>query len=107
LNFPPGHASPRVPGLGHRDLSVLVYRNREKFSPASEVEVKKVFEQLNPLGFEPMKHGQEGFKVKLPNGRIDCLPGGVHLWCEVTPEVLDALDWLFTNAYGKTNHRAL
>jgi hypothetical protein len=100
LNFPPGHLSPRVLGLGHRNLSVLVYRSREKFSPVSEAEVKKVFELLNPSGFEPMKRGQEGFKVRLSDGRIDCLPGGVHLWCEITPNVLRVLDWLFTNAYG-------
>jgi hypothetical protein len=100
LNFPPGHPSPRVLGLGHRNLSVLVYRSREKFSPVSEAEVKKVFEQLNPSGFEPMKRGQEGFKARLSDGRIDCLPGGVHLWCEITPNVLRVLDWLFTNAYG-------
>jgi len=100
LNFPPGHDSPRVLGLGHRDLSMLVYRDREKFSPVSEAEVKRIFEPLNLLAFEPLKLDQEGFKVRLSNGRIDCLPGGVHIWCEITPEVLRALDWLFANAYG-------
>ena len=100
LNFPPGHDSPHVLGLGHRDLSMLVYRDREKFSSVSEAEVKRVFEPLNPLGLEPLTLGQEGFKVRLWNGRIDCLPGGVHLWCEITPEVLRTLDWLFANAYG-------
>ncbi|OLB47197.1 hypothetical protein AUH73_08200 [archaeon 13_1_40CM_4_53_4] len=100
LNFPPGRDSPRVLGLGHRDLSVLVYRNREKFSPVSESEVKGIFEQLNPLSFEPLKRDQQGFKVRLSNGRIDCLPGGVHLWCELTPDILRVLDWLFANAYG-------
>ena len=100
LNFPPGHDSPHVLGLGHRDLSMLVYRDREKFSPVSEAEVKRIFEPLNLLAFEPLKLDQEGFKVRLSNGRIDCLPGGVHIWCEITPEVLRALDWLFANAYG-------
>src|SRR5438094_9969818 len=79
---------------------MLVYRDREKFSSVSEAEVKRVFEPLNPLGLEPLTLGQEGFKVRLWNGRIDCLPGGVHLWCEITPEVLRTLDWLFANAYG-------
>jgi len=100
LNFPPGHDSPRVSGLGHRDLSMLVYRDREKFRPVSEAEVKKVFDLLKPLSFEPLNRGQEGFKVRLSNGRIDCLPGGVHLWCDITPDILRVLDWLFPNAYG-------
>ena len=100
LNFPPGHDSPHVLGLGHRDLSMLVYRDREKFIPVSEAEVKRAFEPLKPLAFEPLKVNQEGFKMRLSNGRIDCLPGGVHLWCEITPDVLRALDRLFANAYG-------
>src|SRR5437773_4872060 len=52
---------------------MLVYRDREKFSSVSEAEVKRVFEPLNPLGLEPLTLGQEGFKVRLWNGRIDCL----------------------------------
>jgi hypothetical protein len=99
LNFPPGHLGPRIQDLGHRDLSILVHRGQEKFDPVSEEEVKKTFVQLNPLSFEPLKRNQEGFKAQFSNGRIDCLPGGIHLWCEITPEVLQVLDWLFTNAY--------
>ena len=79
---------------------MLVHRGREKFSRVSEKEVEKIFEQLNPVGFEPLKRDQDGFKAQLLEGRIDCLPGGVHVWCEITPEVLQVLDWLFTHAYG-------
>jgi hypothetical protein len=88
--------------LGHRDLSILVHRGQERFNSVSEEDVKRVFEQLNPLSFEPLKRDQDGFKVQFSDGRIDCLAGGVHLWCEITLEVLEALDWLFTNAYGLT-----
>lgn len=100
LNFPPGQYSPRLLDLGHRDLSMLIQRGREKFDHVSEADVKGAFEGLNPLGFEPLKRDQEGFKAQFSNGRIDCLPGGVHLWCEITPRILKVLDWLFTNAYG-------
>src|SRR5207249_10148037 len=79
---------------------MLVYRDREKFSPVSEAGVKRAFEPLNPLGLEPLTLGQEGFKVRLWNGRIDCLLGGVHIWCEITPDVLQTLQWLLANAYG-------
>ena len=99
LNFPPGHHKLTVSGLGHRDLTLLVYRDRKRFDPVTELEVKRAFEPLNPLSFDPAGFGYEGFRVRLPSGRIDCLPGGVHVWCEITPEVLGFLDWLFTNAY--------
>lgn len=79
---------------------MLVYRDRKRFDPVSEADVKRAFERLNPLGFEPIRQGQEGFKARLSNGRIDCLPGGVHIWCELTEDVLQVLEWLFENAYG-------
>jgi hypothetical protein len=99
LNFPPGHVRPRMQDLGHQDLSILVHKGQEKFYPVSEEDVKRVFEQLNPLSLEPVKRNQEGFRAQFSDGRIDCLPGGVHLWRKITPEVLQVLDWLFTNAY--------
>lgn len=100
LNFPPGQRGLGLNALGHRDLSLIIHRGREKFEGVSETEVKKFFLPLEPLSFEPMKRDQQGFVVRLSNGRIDCLPGAVHLWCEITPKILDALDALFRKAYG-------
>lgn len=100
VNFPPGQYGPRVQNLGHRDLSILAHQGRKKFEPTSDSEIEKVFMQLSPLGFDPLKPGQDGFRARLVEGRIDCLPSGVHLWCEITPKVLEVLDWLFTNEYG-------
>lgn len=98
LNFPPGHDSSS--SLGHRDLTILVFLGRKKFANVSESEVKRAFDPLNPTGIDSAGFGYEGFRVRLSNGRIDCLPGGVHLWCEITHEILNVLDWLFSNAYG-------
>ena len=100
LNFPPGRDPPGLIGLGHRDLTILVHRDRTKFDNASQAEVKAAFEQLNPLGIDEARFGYEGFRVELESGRIDCLPGGIHLWCELTPEILQMLDWLFPKTYG-------
>lgn len=100
LNFPPGQQDLSLNAIGHRDLSLIIHRGREKFGGVSEAEVKKIFLPLEPRSFEPMNRDQEGFRVRLSNGRIDCLPGAVHLWCEITPEILLVLDALFMKAYG-------
>jgi len=100
LNFPPGQSNVSTSNLGHRNLTMLVFRDRKKFANVSESEVKYAFDPLGPTAIDSTGFGYEGFRVRLSNGRIDCLPGGVHLWCEITPEVLEVLDWLFTNAYG-------
>jgi len=100
LNFPPGQSNVSSSNLGHRNLTVLVFRDRKKFANVSESEVKQAFDPLNPIAIDSAGFGYEGFRVRLSNGRIDCLPGGIHLWCEITPQVLEVLDWLFANAYG-------
>jgi len=103
LNFPPGQSSFSSSDLGQRNLTMLVFRDRKKFANVSESEVRQTFDSLNPIAVDGAGFGYEGFRVKLSNGRIDCLPGGVHLWCEITPEILEVLDWLFAKAYGMTH----
>jgi len=100
LNFPPGQSKFSPSGLGHRNVTMLVFRDRKKFTNVSESEVKQAFDPLNPTAIDNAGFGYEGFRVKFSDGRIDCLPGGVHLWCETTPQVLEVLDWIFVNAYG-------
>ena len=100
LNFPPGQPNLSSSILGHRNLTMLVSRDRKKFAHVSESEVKSAFDPLRPIAIDSAGFGYEGFRVRLSDGRIDCLPGGVHLWCEITAKVLAVLDWLFANAYG-------
>ena len=100
LNFPPGQPKLTSSNLGHRNLTMLVFRDRKKFMNVSESETRHAFDPLKPISIDAAGFGYEGFRVRLSEGRIDCLPGGVHLWCEITPEVLRVLDWLFANAYG-------
>ena len=100
INFPPGQERPDVTRIGHRNLSILVNKNRKKFESVTQDEVKQAAQQMNPLSFDPARFGHEGFRARIASGQIDCLPSGVHLWCNITPEVLDFLDWIFENGYG-------
>ena len=99
LNFPPGRKI--VPEkVGRRDVSIMVYRERRKFEGVSNEQLAGLIRQLDPVSVENVGFGHEGYRIKTSEGRIDCLAGGVHLWCEITPQVLSFLDWLFINAYG-------
>jgi hypothetical protein len=46
-----------------------------------------------------MYEGKEGVKVLLQNGRIEVLPGSIHLWCRIDPPVTKYADWLMQNVY--------
>jgi hypothetical protein len=99
VNFPPGQEI--VPGkVGRRDLSILVHKERRRFEGVSTEQLNEAFRKLAPVSVDNTGYGYEGYKIRLPKGRIDCLPGGVHIWCEITPEVSNFLDWLFTEAFG-------
>jgi hypothetical protein len=100
INFPPGQDRPDAARVGRRNLSVLVDKNRKRFESVTEDEVKQAAQRMNPLSFDPARFGHEGFRANLPTGCIDCLPSGVHLWCDITFEVLGFLDWIFENGYG-------
>ncbi len=100
VNFPPSRSVRDLGMVGHRDLSILVHRERRSFQGINEGELKEAFRSLNPVSYDNAGFGYEGFRVKLASGRIDILPGGVHIWCEITPEVSRFLDWLFVHAYG-------
>ena len=100
INFPPGQERPDVTRIGHRNLSILVNKNRKKFESVTQDEVKQAAQQMSPVSFDPVRFGHEGFRARIASGQIDCLPSGVHLWCSITPEVLDFLDWIFENGYG-------
>ena len=106
LNFPPGRPGIQLPGIGHRDLSMIVSRNQRKFDKVSEADVKNELQSLNLVGLDPIGQDGEGFRAHLPDGRIDCLPGAIHLWCETTPDVLRVLDRIFTNSYGRRPSKA-
>jgi hypothetical protein len=102
INFPPGQERPEAARIGHRNLSILVDKNRQKFETMTEDDVKRAIQPLSPQSFDPARFGHEGFRANLRTGRIDCLPSGVHLWCNITPEVLEFLDWIFLNGYGSS-----
>ena len=100
INFPPGQERPVAVRIGRRNVSILVDQNRKKFETITEADIKRAFQLLNPQSFDPARFGHEGFRANLSTGRIDCLPSGVHLWCDITFEVLEFLDWIFVNGYG-------
>ena len=100
INFPPGEERPEAARIGRRNLTILVDKNRKKFDRLTEEDARRAIQPLGPKSFDPVRFGHEGFRVTLFTGRIDCLPSGVHLWCDITPEVLQFLDWIFVNGYG-------
>ena len=43
--------------------------------------------------------GKEGLRIVSEKGRIELLPGSVHLWCKIDCNEIKFLDWLMENQY--------
>jgi hypothetical protein len=46
-----------------------------------------------------MYEGKEGVKVVMPDGRLEILPGSIHVWCRADESVKQYADWLMQNVY--------
>jgi hypothetical protein len=46
-----------------------------------------------------MYKGKEGVKITFPRGRIEILPGSIHVWCQIDEKVKRYCDWLMQNVY--------
>ena len=46
-----------------------------------------------------MYEGKEGVRVIIKSGRLEVLPGSVHLWCRIDQPVKYFVDWLMDMVY--------
>ncbi|NMJ87036.1 MAG: hypothetical protein EX285_04250 [Thaumarchaeota archaeon] len=86
---------------GNENLSILVDPKRKQFSIPRDSIKEKANEFLDQVEIKDayMYEGKEGVKVFLQNGRIDILPGSIHIWCQIDGNVMKFIDWLFTYCY--------
>lgn len=103
VNFPKREQINDYVMYGHRDISIIVNKEKTQF-PISRQKIKaKVQDHIVGARTEDayMYEGKEGVKVFHDGGRIDILPHSLHIWCEFTPEVSAYCDWLMQNVYSE------
>lgn len=108
LHFPVPAKVTDVDSYGTENVGIVVDKFRRTFPVARESLKQKAAEILGPdaKAFDAyMYEGKEGIKVVTPNGRLEVLPGSVHLWCRVDDErVRKYVDWLMENVYFFTSN---
>ncbi len=117
LHFPVPAKVADVDSYGTENVGIVVDKFRRTFPVPREAVKHKAVEILGPetKALDAyMYEGKEGVKVVLAanttaataagggggNGRIEVLPGSMHLWCRVDGEdVKKYADWLMENVY--------
>ena len=103
LHFPDPKKISDVGSYGTENIGIVVDKFRRTF-PIPRQEIKRMATEV--IGNNAQAHdaymyeGKEGIKVILENGRMEILPGSIHLWCKVdNKKIKNYVDWLMQNVY--------
>jgi len=103
LHFPDPNKIKDIDSYGSENVSVVIDKFRRKFAIPRENIRRKAIECLwNSVQTQDayMYEGKEGLRIIKENGRIEILPGSIHLWCKVDQSVKNYVDWLMQNIYS-------
>ena len=103
LHFPDSKKIYDVNSYGTENIGIVVDKFRKTF-PIPREDIKRKAIEIMGNNIQPqdayMYEGKEGIKVILENGRIEILPGSIHLWCKIDEKKLKSYcDWLMQNVY--------
>jgi hypothetical protein len=102
LHFPDQTKIFEVDSYGTENIGIVFDKHRKRFPIDRETIKSKAIEMVEPARADDayMYEGKEGVRVTVENGRIEILPGSIHLWCNVKNDRIRAYaDWLFEKVY--------
>jgi hypothetical protein len=103
LHFPDPRKIMDIDSYGTENISVITDKFRKKFSVPKEIISRKAIDFLGTniqIQDAYMYEGKEGLRLITESGRIEILPGSVHLWCKVDKNMKEYLDWLMQILYS-------
>jgi hypothetical protein len=102
LHFPDPKKIKDIDSYGTENISVIIDNSRRKFAVPKKNIARKAIDFLGEnvqIQDAYMYEGKEGLRIVRQDGRIEVLPGSIHLWCKVDQNVKNYLDWLMQNIY--------
>ena len=103
LHFPNSKKIYDVESYGTENLGMVVDKFRKTFPIPREIIKQKAIEFLGDVKPQDayMYEGKEGLKILTPQGRIELLPGSIHLWCKIDENLKEFCDWLMQEVFLK------
>jgi len=103
LHFPNSKKIYDVESYGTENLGMVVDKFRKTFPIPREIIKQKAIEILGEVTPQDayMYEGKEGLKILTPQGRIELLPGSIHLWCKIDENLKEFCDWLMQEVFLK------
>ena len=101
LHFPDSSKISDIESYGTENIGIVIDKFRKTFPIPRETikeNAKKILGQVRAEDAY-MYEGKEGVKIIGQIGRIEVLPGSVHLWCKIDNNVTEFTDWLMEEVY--------
>lgn len=96
LHFPDSRKINDFDSYGRENIGIIVDKFRKNFRISREIVKSKAAGSIPGARVLDayMYEGKEGVRVILKNGRIEILPGSVHIWCLIDTYIESYINWL-------------
>ena len=101
VHFPDSKKINDIDAYGTENIGIVVDKFRKTFPIPRETIKQRSVELLGNAYAQDayMYEGKEGVKVIFEAGRIEILPGSIHLWCKIDEKIKNYGNWLMQNVY--------
>ena len=103
LHFPDPNKIYVFDSYGSENIGIVVDRFRKNFPISREFVKSKAIETLPGATVSDayMYEGKEGVRISFKKGRLELLPGSIHIWCSIDKDVENYVNWILTNVLVK------
>ena len=103
LHFPDSKKIFDYDSYGTENIGIVFDKFKRQFHINREI-IKKTSSLMienSKVSDAYMYEDKEGVRVRIgdSNERIEILPGSVHFWCKLNPNIIQFADWLLINVY--------
>jgi len=109
LHFPDSRKISDFDSYGRENIGIIVDKFRKNFIINREIVKSKAAASIPGARVEDayMYEGKEGVRVILKNGRIEILPGSVHIWCLIDSYIENYINWLLDGVFMLKKNKQL
>ena len=103
IHFPDQRRLFEVNSYGTENLGIVFDKHKKRFPIQREIIKEKAVNMIAGSRADDayMYEGKEGVRVSFAEGRLEILPGSIHVWCNVEENgVIKYVDWLFEYVYN-------
>ena len=103
LHFPDPSKIYVFDSYGSENIGIVVDRFKKNFSISRELVKSKAIETIPGASVSDayMYEGKEGVRISFEKGRLELLPGSIHIWSRIDKDVETYVNWILTNVLVK------